>query len=226
MALNIVKEIDNSVAVRNILVSVSDKTGLDVFVKKMILVNPSIIFYSTGGTYKYLSDIPGIKEGYNLIQISDYTKQPEMQGGLVKTLDFRIYTGILSEKYNMEHKKDLERINSVEFDMIIVNLYPFSRTISLKTATTEEARANIDIGGPCMLRASAKNFHRVVSVCDPSLYSNLSDEMEKSGGKISLKTRFIMAQKTFKHTAFYDKTISEYLLQLDISDVEKCYEIH
>ncbi|MDX9802131.1 MAG: hypothetical protein RBT69_12435 [Spirochaetia bacterium] len=226
MALNIVNEIDNLVAVRNILVSVSDKTGLDLFIEKLIFINPSIIFYSTGGTFNFISEIDGIIKGKNLVQISDYTKQPEMQGGLVKTLDFRIYTGILSEKYNNEHKKDLQRTDSIEFDMVVVNLYPFSSTIGSKTTTFEQARTNIDIGGPCMLRASAKNFHRVASVCDPSLYSMICDEMEKHKGKTSLKTRFTLARKTFKHTAYYDKTISEYISTLDISDVEKCYEIH
>ena len=91
----------------------------------------------------------------HLISISDYTGQPEMQGGLVKTLDFKIYTGLLSEKYNEAHQADLVRTGAVNFDMVVVNLYPFSETVS-KGADPEEARANIDIGGPAMLRASTR----------------------------------------------------------------------
>ncbi len=226
MALNVVKEIDESVTIRSVIVSVSDKTMLDVFIKRLIVTNPGIKIYSTGGTYKYISEIEGIIIKENLFSISDYTGQPEMQGGLVKTLDYRIYTGILSEKYNKDHKNDMIRTQSIEFDMVIVNLYPFSQTVRKKGVTPEEARTNIDIGGPCMLRASAKNFHRVASICDPGDYKAVADELENNNGKISLKTRFDLAKRAFKHTAQYDKNISEYISTLDIDDIRKCYNIH
>ncbi|MCL2791953.1 MAG: hypothetical protein FWD87_02580 [Spirochaetaceae bacterium] len=225
MSLNIVSKIDKKVKISNVIISVFDKTNLDHFIKKLIQINPDITIYSTGGTYKYLTGIEGIKEGKNLVSISDYTKQPEMQGGLVKTLDFRIYMGILSEKYNAEHKKDLERTSSIEFDMLVVNLYPFSSVIKKQGLTPEEARTNIDIGGPCMLRASAKNFHRVASVCSPAEYDTIIKEMEENKGQLSLETRFKLACTTFEHTASYDTTIAKYLASINIADFEKLYNI-
>ena len=225
MALNIVKKIDNMVKIKNVIVSVSDKANLDIFVKKMTDINPEITFFSTGGTYKYLSGINGIKEGNNLLSVSDYTGQPEMQGGLVKTLDFRIYTGILAEKYNDIHMKDIEKSNSVLFDMVIVNLYPFEEAIRKKGATFEEARANIDIGGPCMLRAAAKNFHRVATVCDTLFYETIAEELGLKMGALSLKTRFSLSASAFRHTAKYDKMISDYLSETDYSLAENCYTI-
>ena len=226
MSLNIVSEIDKNVKISNIIISVFDKTNLEYFTKKLIQINQSIKIYSTGGTYKFLTGIEGIKEGKNLISISDYTKQPEMQGGIVKTLDFRIYMGILSEKYNTEHKKDIERTSSIEFDMVVVNLYPFSNVIKKERITPEEARSNIDIGGPCMLRASAKNFHRVASVCDPSKYEVIIKEMEENNGQLTLETRFKLACSTFDHTASYDSTIAKYMASINTVDFEKTYSIH
>jgi len=226
MSLNSVSEVDKSVKIRNIIISVSDKTNLDYFTQKLIQINPDIKIFSTGGTYKFLAALDGIIEGKNLISISDYTKQPEMQGGLVKTLDFRIYIGILSEKYNLEHKKDIERVSAIEFDMIVVNLYPFGNVIQKDGITLEEARSNIDIGGPCMLRASAKNFHRVASVCDPALYEGIIKEMEENSGQLSLETRFKLACATFDHTSSYDTTISKYLNSVDANKLEKLYNIH
>ena len=226
MSLNIVSDIDKNVKISNIIISVSDKTNLDYFTKKILQINPDIKIYSTGGTYKYLSGIEGIKEGKNLLSISNYTRQPEMQGGLVKTLDFRIYMGILSEKYNTDHKKDIERTSSIEFDMVVVNLYPFGNVIKKEGITPEEARSNIDIGGPCMLRASAKNFHRVASVCDPSKYEVIIKEMEQNSGQLSLETRFKLACSTFDHTASYDTTIAKYLASINTVNLEKTYSIH
>ncbi|MCL2704928.1 MAG: hypothetical protein FWE72_01830 [Spirochaetaceae bacterium] len=226
MSLNIVSEIDNNIKIKNVIISVSDKRNLDYFAQKLIKNNPDIKIYSTGGTYKYLTDIGGIKEGENLISISNYTRQPEMQGGLVKTLDFRIYIGILSEKYNIEHKKDIERTSSVEFDMVVVNLYPFDNVIKKDEVTPEEARSNIDIGGPCMLRASAKNFHRVASVCDPSEYEAIIKEMEENSGQLSLETRFKLSCSAFDHTASYDTTIAKYLASINAANFKKYYNIN
>ena len=223
MALNIVDKIDKNVKINNILLSVSDKSGLDSFVKEIVSINPSVRFFSTGGTYKKLLEIDCIKEGENLISVSDYTGQPEMQGGLVKTLDFKIYMGLLSETYNNDHQDDIKRVSAVSFDMVIVNLYPFKETVSKKDITAENARTNIDIGGPCMLRASAKNFLRVASVCDPSDYSSIIDELKESGGFLSLETRFRLSGKTFTYTADYDSAISSYFTSLDFNNVDKIY---
>ena len=126
----------------------------------MLDINPRIKILSTGGTHKRIKEILGDRASGSLQQVSDYTGQPETQGGLVKTLDFRIYLGLLTETYNSDHQKDLKRTDSLAIDMVVVNLYPFKETISKQGVTCENARGNIDIGGPTMIRASAKNFIR------------------------------------------------------------------
>ncbi len=225
MGINIVDKIDGLVRVRNILVSVSDKSGLDIFIPKLIALNPDITFYSTGGTYGRIREILGDKEKSRLIQVSDYTGQPETQGGLVKTLDFKIYLGILTETYNDAHTRDMARTNAVPLDMVVVNLYPFKETIAKDDVTVEMARGNIDIGGPCMIRASAKNFLRVASVVDPSDYEKIVTAMEDNTGDIPLELRYDLARKAFKHTADYDTAIAEFLAAHPFSDAETCYRI-
>jgi phosphoribosylaminoimidazolecarboxamide formyltransferase/IMP cyclohydrolase len=212
MALNRVSRVDDRVKVRNVLLSVSDKTGLGPLVEGLIGINPEIRFYSTGGTFAHLQSLLGERAAVHLRSVSDYTGQPEMQGGLVKTLDFKIYMGLLSETYNDDHRADLKRTGCVEFDLVAVNLYPFQKTVAQAGITLEDARTNIDIGGPCMLRASAKNFLRVASVCDPSDYPHIIEELKASGGTLSLESRFELAKKSFAHTAAYDAAISTYLL--------------
>ena len=125
MALNIVTDIDNRVQVRNVLMSVSDKTGLENFVPALVKACPGVRIYSTGGTFKKVQEILGAEAEKTLVAVSDYTGQPEMQGGLVKTLDFKIYLGLLSETYNDAHQADLKRLSAQPIDMVVVNLYPF-----------------------------------------------------------------------------------------------------
>ncbi|MBN1413415.1 MAG: hypothetical protein JW969_21410 [Spirochaetales bacterium] len=224
MALNFVEKIDDRIKIKRILMSVSDKRGLKEFVPGLLQCNPDIHIYSTGGTFNAVREILGGPSA-NLIQVSDYTGQPEMQGGLVKTLDFKIYLGLLSETYNDAHVRDLARAKAVPIDMVVVNLYPFTETIARKDATPEQARANIDIGGPCMVRASAKNFLRVASVTDPSDYGRVLEEMKAHDAGLSLKTRFELARKAFKHTAEYDAAIAEYLSKTAYDDAAGCYTI-
>ena len=223
MGINVVEKIDDAVKVNHVLLSVSDKQGLDTFVPQLLQINPGIQFLSTGGTYQRLKEILGGKASACLKQVSEYTGQPETQGGLVKTLDFKIYLGLLTETYNDAHKGDLARTNSVPIDMVVVNLYPFKETISREGVTPEQARGNIDIGGPCMIRASAKNFIRVAAVVDPGDYEMIVAEMEKNAGVTSLDLRFRLAQKAFEHTAVYDRTIADFLATKNQGDVKGCY---
>lgn len=226
MVLNIVEKIDDVVKVNHVLTSVSDKTGLDKLIQGLVEINPDIMIYSTGGTYKMIHEILGEESASrNLMAVSQYTGQPEMQGGLVKTLDFKIYLGLLSETYNEAHVSDLERVNGVAIDMVVVNLYPFRETVSKPDVTLEQARTNIDIGGPCMVRASAKNFLRVASVTDPDDYGRILAEMRKSGGCVFLRTRFDLAKKAFAHTAEYDTAISKYLAGRKFDEVAECYQL-
>lgn len=226
MALNIVQDIDDMVKVRHVLASVSDKTGLDAFIPALVRINPEVKIYSTGGTYKAIRDILGDKAPANLIAVSDYTGQPEMQGGLVKTLDFKIYLGLLSETYNDAHQADLKRTSAVAMDMVVVNLYPFKETVARRDVTPEMARTNIDIGGPCMVRASAKNYLRVASVTDPSDYAGIVRELEATGGSLSLATRFGLMRKAFRHTADYDAAIASFFAGTAPESVRATYTLH
>jgi len=223
MSINVVEKIDEYVKVRHLLVSVSDKQGLDGFIPQLLEINPYVKIFSTGGTFSKIKEILGEKASLCLTQVSDYTGQPETQGGLVKTLDFKIYLGLLTETYNDAHKKDLSRTGSVPIDMVICNLYPFKETIAKQGVTVEQARGNIDIGGPCMIRASAKNYLRVASVIDPLDYEKIISEMKANDGKTSLELRFDLAQKAFAHTAGYDSTIAEYFASKSSNDLKKCY---
>jgi phosphoribosylaminoimidazolecarboxamide formyltransferase/IMP cyclohydrolase len=225
MALNIVERIDDRVKVRHVLVSVSDKSGLKRFVPGLVDINPDIRFFSTGGTYARLKEILGEKADAVLIRVSEYTGQPETQGGLVKTLDFKIYLGLLTETYNASHSEDLKRTGAVPLDMVVVNLYPFKETIAKPDVTVEQARGNIDIGGPCMIRAAAKNHIRVAPLVDPSDYDSVLSEMGAAGGTVSLELRFQLAQKAFAHTADYERAIADYLNAQSFDAVRGCYTL-
>lgn len=223
MTTNRVEKIDAHVQVRTVLISVSDKTGLETLVPGLIRINPDIRILSTGGTYKKIADILGDDASKNLTQVSDYTGQPETQGGLVKTLDFKIYLGLLTETYNDSHQEDLKRTNALPIDMVVVNLYPFQDTVAKPDVTPEAARSNIDIGGPTMVRASAKNFIRVASVVNPEDYSAILDHLEANDGKLSLELRFELARKAFAHSAEYDSAISAYLAERQFNEINACY---
>ena len=224
--MNIVREIDDWVKIQRVLVSVSDKSGLDLIIPALIEINPGIHLYSTGGTFAALAQILGPEKAATyLTQVSDYTGQPEMQGGLVKTLDFKIYLGLLAEKYNAAHQADLTRAHAVPLDMVVVNLYPFEATIAREGVTVEEARANIDVGGPCLIRAAAKNYLRVASVVDPADYAPLIEFLKANDGQLNLSRRFDLACKAFAHTARYDAILSQFLTRQDRDAISSVYRL-
>ena len=225
MTINVVDRIDDQVQIRHVLVSVSDKRGLDRFVPELVRLNPDLRIFSTGGTFLHLEKILGVDARRTLTQVSDYTGQPETQGGLVKTLDFKIYLGLLTETYNDAHRADLQRTQSVSIDMVVANLYPFRETIARAAVTPEQARGNIDIGGPCMIRASAKNFIRVASVVDPADYPMILNDLKANSGRMTFGQRFRLAQKAFAHTAEYDRAIADYLGGQDAAVVRACYRV-
>ena len=224
MSKNLVERVDDWVTIRRVLVSVSDKAGLDLLVPALIDANPGVHFYSTGGTHRHLAELLGTAgAARHLSRVSDYTGQPETQGGLVKTLDFKIYLGLLTETYNDAHQADLARTGAVPLDMVVCNLYPFAETVARAGVTVEEARANVDIGGPCMIRAAAKNYLRVAVVVEPADYAGLAGSLRAHGGALSLSTRFALAARAFAHTAGYDAAISRYLAQQDPTAVPGSY---
>lgn len=224
--MNIVERVDDWVKIEHVLVSVSNKAGLDVLVPGLIEADPEIRFYSTGGTFRAIADILGPRAtARHLRAVADYTGQPETQGGLVKTLDFKIYLGLLTETYNASHQSDLERTGAVPIDMVVVNLYPFRATVARAEVTVEEARANIDIGGPCMIRAAAKNYLRVAAVIDPRDYPSLLSTLRAHEGCLSLSRRFELARKAFAHTAAYDRAISGFLADQALDAVASNYTL-
>ena len=224
--VNFVEQVDDLVRIERVLISVSDKSGLDVLVPGLIAVNPDVHIYSTGGTYRAIAEILGEDRAAEYLSpVACYTGQPETQGGLVKTLDFKIYLGLLTETHNASHQADMARLDAVTLDMVVVNLYPFETTVARPDVTVEEARANIDIGGPCMLRASAKNYLRVVPIVNPGDYEPLLDALRAGDGALDLATRFTYARKAFMHTAQYDAAISRFLETQNPADVPGVYAL-
>lgn len=221
--MNRVSAIEDRVPIRRVLLSVSDKRELDYLVPELLRI-PDLVMYSTGGTYTRVREHLDQADHSRLQRVSDYTGQPEMQGGLVKTLDYRLYLGLLSEPGNPDHAADRERAGAELVDMVVVNLYPFRSVVRRSDADLEDARGNIDIGGPCMLRAAAKSFLRVAAVCDPSDYRPVCQELTEYNGTLSLRTRFRLAQKAFGHTAQYDRAIGDYLADVDLEQVRSTYQ--
>jgi phosphoribosylaminoimidazolecarboxamide formyltransferase/IMP cyclohydrolase len=191
----------NMLPVQRALLSVSDKTGIVELAQALIKKNIEIL--STGGTAKALTDA-----GIKVTSIDSYTKHPEIMDGRVKTLHPRVHGGILAVRDNPVHQKAMDENGILQIDMVVVNLYPFKKTIEKPDVTIEDAIENIDIGGPAMVRSAAKNHHYVTVIVDPADYNTIIIEM--AGGGISLETRKKLAVKAFRHTSAYDAAIDEY----------------
>ncbi|GAE29491.1 bifunctional phosphoribosylaminoimidazolecarboxamide formyltransferase/IMP cyclohydrolase [Halalkalibacter hemicellulosilyticus] len=185
------------------LVSVSNKDGIVEFVQQ--LVDQGFEVVSTGGTKKALQDA-----GVPVIGISEVTHFPEILDGRVKTLHPNIHSGLLAMREREEHQKQLQEHNITPIDLVVVNLYPFKETIAKPDCTFADAIENIDIGGPSMLRAAAKNHQHVTVVVDPADYETVLSEL-KSGDNVTIETKRRLAAKVFRHTAAYDALIAEYL---------------
>ena len=185
------------------LISVSDKTGIVEFAKR--LEKQGIEIISTGGTYKKLKE-----EGIHVMEISELTGFPECLDGRVKTLHPIVHAGILAIRNKEEHKKQLEDLKIDTIDFVVVNLYPFKQTILKDGVTLEECVENIDIGGPTMLRSAAKNYQDVTVITNPEDYEIVLKELEENG-EVSKDTKFRLMQAVFEHTANYDAMIANYI---------------
>jgi phosphoribosylaminoimidazolecarboxamide formyltransferase/IMP cyclohydrolase len=185
------------------LISVSDKSGILEFAKQLRDLGIDII--STGGTKKLLEE-----EGVAVTQVSDVTGFPEILDGRVKTLNPKIHGGLLAIRNSEKHMEQLREHDINTIDLVVVNLYPFKETISKSGVEWEEAIENIDIGGPSMLRAAAKNHDDVTVLVDPNDYSEVISQIQETG-EVSLTTKRKLAAKVFRHTASYDALIAEYL---------------
>jgi phosphoribosylaminoimidazolecarboxamide formyltransferase / IMP cyclohydrolase len=196
------------------LLSVSDKTGILEFAQNLIKLGYTIL--STGGTAKLLG-----QNNINVTEVADYTGFPEMLDGRVKTLNPKIHAGILAIRDNQQHQASLAEYNIPAIDIVAVNLYPFSQSIADINCTLQNAIENIDIGGPTMLRAAAKNYNDVTVVVDSNDYALVIKELNSSldfNFGTNLNTRFQLAKKVFNHTAQYDGAIINYLSSININD--------
>ncbi len=193
----------DEIRIKRALISVSDKTGILSLAK--VLAENSVEILSTGGTSKLLKD-----EGVTVTSVDAYTGSPEIMDGRVKTLHPMIHGGILAVRDNSFHKEEMTKYGIKPIDLVVVNLYPFKETIAKDGVSLEEAIENIDIGGPTMIRSSAKNNRFVTVVVDPSDYQLIISEITDMGS-ISYQLRTQLALKAFNHTADYDSAICAYL---------------
>jgi phosphoribosylaminoimidazolecarboxamide formyltransferase/IMP cyclohydrolase len=188
------------------LISVTDKSGLVEFAQ--FLAGYQIEILSTGGTAKLLRE-----QGVPVVEVSDYTGFPEMLDGRVKTLHPKIHGGILGRRDLASHQEQMAAQGITPIDLVVVNLYQFEQAVAKPGCTLEDAIENIDIGGPTLLRAAAKNYQDVTVVVDPADYPQVMAEMKLNKGATNVGTRFILARKVFKLTHEYDGAIYRYLAE-------------
>jgi phosphoribosylaminoimidazolecarboxamide formyltransferase/IMP cyclohydrolase len=201
-------------SIQRALISVSDKTGVIEFAKALSQMNIDIL--STGGTAKLLASA-----GIKVTEVADYTGFPEMLDGRVKTLHPKVHGGILGRRDLPEHVAKMREHNIPPIDLVVVNLYPFSATVAKPDCTLEDAIENIDIGGPTMVRAAAKNYLHVGIVTDSNDYINIIKELLNNKQTLTDATKFALAKKAFSHTAAYDGAISNYLTALNESGAKE-----
>ena len=194
--------------IQRALISVYDKTNLLEIANA--LAQRGVEILSTGGTARHLRDA-----GINILDVSDYTGFPEMLDGRVKTLHPKIHGGLLADRDNAEHSVQAETHGITAIDMVICNLYPFEATVAKPDVTLPEAIENIDIGGPTMIRAAAKNYKHVAVLTEASQYSQIIADLDANDGCLSEERRFELSKKAFAHTARYDTAIAAYLANAD-----------
>lgn len=194
--------------VERALISLTDKSGIDDFAKALAELGVEIL--STGGTAKKIRDC-----GVAVKDVSEFTGFPEMLDGRVKTLHPLVHGGILNQRANADHQQQCAQHGIKDIDIVAVNLYAFEKTVAQQDCTLADAIENIDIGGPTLLRASAKNFQDVTVIVDPADYEHVLSEI-RATGNTTLKTRFRLAVKVFQLTSSYDTTIAKWLEGVDV----------
>ena len=199
--------------IKKALISVSDKKKLKKLLK--VLTKHKITLISSGGTYKEIKKLK-----LECLEVSEYTNSPEILGGRVKTLHPKIHAGILSKRNNKSHKNDLKNNNFEEIDLVIVNFYPFEKTLE-QTNDHLKIIENIDVGGPTMVRSAAKNYNDVTVITSIDQYDELIGEIEKNKGSTSLEFREKMSLEAFSETAYYDAVISSYFNKIKKNNFPK-----
>ncbi len=193
--------------IKKALISISDKKNLKDLL--YILTKSKIELISSGGTYKKIKRLK-----FKCLEVSEYTHSPEILDGRVKTLHPKIHAGILSKRNNTSHKNDLKNNNFEEIDLVIVNFYPFEKTLE-QTTNHIKIIENIDVGGPTMVRAAAKNYNDVTVITSPNQYEELINEIKKNNGCTSLEFRKKMSSEAFSETAYYDAVIANYFNKIN-----------
>ncbi|MCI5221592.1 MAG: IMP cyclohydrolase [Candidatus Electrothrix sp. AR4] len=194
--------------VERALISLTDKSGIEDFAKALTDMGVEIL--STGGTAKKMRD-----NGVDVTDVSEFTGFPEMLDGRVKTLHPLVHGGILNQRENADHQQQCAEHGINSIDIVAVNLYAFEKTVADPNCTLADAIENIDIGGPTLLRASAKNFRDVTVIVDPADYAQVLAEIRETGNT-TLKTRFKLAVKVFQLTSAYDTAIANWLVKVDV----------
>ena len=194
--------------IKRALISLTDKSGINDFARKLSDLGVEIL--STGGTAKKIREA-----GITVVDVSEFTGFPEMLDGRVKTLHPKVHGGILNQRDNADHQRQCVEHGLKNIDLVAVNLYAFEKTVADTNCTLADAIENIDIGGPTLLRASAKNFHDVTVIVDPRDYPLVLEEI-KATGNTTLVTRFYLVKKVFALTSYYDTKISEWLKRVDV----------
>jgi phosphoribosylaminoimidazolecarboxamide formyltransferase/IMP cyclohydrolase len=194
--------------IQRALISLTDKSGIEHFAAELARLGIEIL--STGGTARMIR-----AAGIAVTDVSEFTGFPEMLDGRVKTLHPKVHGGILNQRDNAEHQRQCAEHGLQNIDLVAVNLYAFEKTVADPGCSLADAIENIDIGGPTLLRASAKNFHDVTVIVDPADYPQVLREIKETGNT-TLKTRFRLAAKVFALTSRYDTAIARWLAQVDV----------
>ncbi len=192
--------------IKKALISVYNKKNLNLILKNLKKYKIKLI--SSGGTFKEIK-----KQGFDCIEVSKFTKSPEILDGRVKTLHPKIHAGILSKRNNKSHKKDMKKYNFDEIDLVIVNFYPFEKTLK-KTNNHKKIIEHIDVGGPAMVRAAAKNYNDVTILTNINQYNDLIKQLNNNKGSTTLKFREKMSEEAFSETSYYDSLIANYFINL------------
>jgi phosphoribosylaminoimidazolecarboxamide formyltransferase/IMP cyclohydrolase len=200
--------------VKRALISLTDKSGIEDFARALTELGVEIL--STGGTAKKMRD-----NGIPVTDVSEFTGFPEMLDGRVKTLHPLVHGGILNQRENADHQEQCRQHGIKPIDIVAVNLYAFEKTVADPDCSLADAIENIDIGGPTLLRASAKNFRDVTVIVDPADYEQVLAEIQETGNT-TLKTRFKLAVKVFQLTSTYDTAIADWLARVEV-DTNPCF---
>ena len=197
--------------IRNVLISLYEKRNLDLLVEGLYRQTVFPRFYATGGTYRHLKSLLGERAADGLVAVSDYSGHAELAGGLIKSLSYRLFLGILANPEDERHEAARQAATAVYFDLVVVNLYPFEYSSAHTAVRLDDplaARNQIDIGGHALLRAAAKNWPRVAALCDPDDYEPFVTRL--GDNRVDRHYRLALATKIFGYIARIDRTISDY----------------